>query len=272
MGRFRAMLAKRLGCRRPRAAAVRIDNTRAWASWSILRGAYLALATLAVVAACSSSHAAPGAPAPPREPVPCTAQADCPAWQACMPTGRGVSECLDRCFAFGSPSAGDVRDEAWAGEHCRDRSQCLTHAPFSACYPPGSLLPGEPCEGLGECVDGYACSLAFDERDPRCVPTCVWFHYDDTECPDGTICTGYSICFPPCDPADPEICEPGELCYQGECELGRNYCEDWIPCPDGQLCDADASECVDPVEHDRRHPRVEGGWCHQVGRCPLNTH
>lgn len=193
----------------------------------------------------------------------CGRAGECPAGRRCVDTARFELQCLESC---GSPE-----DGVFEGEHCSPGVQCIGYA----CYPAGATTPGEPCNDIDECTDGYACSSREELADPTCVRTCVGVYYDDTVCPDGSICTQRSICIPACDPASANPCpQEGYLCLFGECRApgGWNLCfnPEHPDCPPELLCDTIGRtfECIDTIEYNRRHPRPEGGRCHEEGTCP----
>ena len=220
----------------------------------------LASALLApvVVAACASAFE-------PVIPIPII-YCDEDAGPACLAPSRCLTVAARRVCA---PSCGRRLD----GEACAPGRRCIRNF----CVPPGTTPPNAACSADLECVDGFICSSITPLPGPAtCVPICVGAHYDDTECPAGTICSGASACVLPCDAHDPAACPCAAVCFvcrQEECSPGGAPCgTGTTTCAPNQICDTSTQVCVDPVTALRLDPRPPGGACHTIPHgCPANA-
>ncbi len=208
----------------------------------------LGLALLLV--ACSAAH-----PTTERFPF-CNPGNRCPVEDhRCLPTATMGMRCL--------PTVGP----------CLPGELSAIFANVGACFPPGDHEPGEVCEHVYDCVEGYVCEIDPDELvawghqgytfhvpfndPPRCRARCDARPADGgvpaAACPNGQSCSGYNnsaqpgICIEPCDSTTNDGCREGELCYCGQrcypAALQVEGCE-W-GCPLGTFC---TEGCPTPAE------------------------
>jgi hypothetical protein len=205
----------------------------------------------------------------------CASDADCndPEFPRCV-----ACQCLPECLSdLDCPLAGQVCRQ----RHCVDGIDCCDNA----CEPDSQYCDSLTCVCVDLCGNGIDCPQGYvcDSQTGQCRCT-------QAGCPAGTICdqlTGQCIVDgQPCDPTDPNACEPGFVCdaAQGVCvpaepggEGDACFADDECDQAQGLRCDSDVF-CIlcimqDPTFEATFTCRFEcdaaGVGCENRGRCLL---
>ena len=143
---------------------------------------------------------------------------ECPAGQACGPSGG----CLDPCVLKGE-----------LGEGCQDpEATCVNH-----------VCVKDPCDTL-TCAMGFTCVTTMQGMPPKNAATCVEAACSNVCCGPSEVCSG-GLCVPNnCGNG----CPAGQTCAGGNCVNGCDVvtCADNLVCKGGECmykCDADPASC-----------------------------